>query len=626
MAGPDPSFAARLLSRHRGGYFTALKVLPGVAAGLCAGGSGLAYLALSLNAPPHIWHRIGVAYLFCSLLALCADNVLCNRQYRRVRAWLAGRPVDAMDALLRETVALPRLALRRLFLVGQGIVVAIALLAVLVPLVERPVDLVQLVIAAQVAVFVNVVAAYLATAQLARPLFNELFDELRGQGGDPLLPETELRANFLGRKILYVFTVLQALPFVLVVAFIGKRAGLGQNPLLLPVLAVAVASTALALLLTIWVSRSLSRPIRTMVAKMDAVASRDYSTRFVVYADDELGLLANAFNRMLLDLERYYGDLRQKNEELRRWSETLEQRVRERTRELEETKKIAIHNEKLAGLGTLLSGVGHELNNPISQILRNGTNLLRDLQPALQSLQQARRMIETEENGAAKENWLAEARRLNLDRRVPFMEQALQDISRGAERSLSLVRSLNVFSRSSGDAPARLRLRPLVDETLNLLSSDARAAGVRFLVDVPPDFEMMGFEDALLQVLLNLLANAALAMEGKGDVAVSARNEGPTAVLTVADEGPGVPEELQEKIFTPFFTTRRQGQGSGLGLAIVHGIVCEKHGGEVRVRNRTEGHGAIFEVRIPLDLGELYRKAGSADLPSGGGSAQPEHL
>ncbi|MEK6609176.1 MAG: ATP-binding protein [Myxococcota bacterium] len=358
-------------------------------------------------------------------------------------------------------------------------------------------------------------------------------------------------------------------------------------------------------------------------------AGRELRRKDELLSSQNEGMMAS-----MRDLQRRYEELQRARDELRAWSETLEARVAERGRQLEEARAIALHNEKLAALGTLLSGVGHELNNPLGQILRNAGNLGRDLKPVVESLASVQRILQS---GADAQRWLDDAARLRLERRLPLMEQAIHNIERGTARSIQLVRSLNAFSRSSSDPPRRVPLRALIDEAVTLLQADLSDHPVRFDVSVPADFEACVFEAPMLQVILNLAQNAvqamrvpsqhaAHAMDFDGTIAISARAEKDVVILAVADTGSGIPEEILPKIFTPFFTTRPPGQGTGLGLAIVQSIVCEKHCGEIHARNRAGEPGAIFEVRIPKNLDAIHARAVADAAAQGGTRAQPEHL
>jgi signal transduction histidine kinase len=142
-------------------------------------------------------------------------------------------------------------------------------------------------------------------------------------------------------------------------------------------------------------------------------------------------------------------------------------------------------------------------------------------------------------------------------------------------------------------------VREGLNDTLVMLSSKLRE-GIKvdldFAEDLPP---IQGYGSELNQVWTNLIDNAIAAMNSKGALELKAYQDEDWIVVEVADNGPGIPVEAQEKIFDPFFTTKAPGEGTGLGLNISHGIIVEKHGGQISVDSRP---GATrFTVKLPLE-------------------------
>ncbi|KAF5030530.1 Sensor protein ZraS [anaerobic digester metagenome] len=142
-----------------------------------------------------------------------------------------------------------------------------------------------------------------------------------------------------------------------------------------------------------------------------------------------------------------------------------------------------------------------------------------------------------------------------------------------------------------------MRLSELAARTLRLVSSQA-GSGVRLRADVPDDLVLAADASRLQEALLNLLLNAIQAVDGAGDVTLSARQENGQAAVTVADTGPGIPEAIQSRIFDPFHPTKAEGKGTGLGLSIVYGII-EKHAGTIAVDSAPR-RGASFVIHLPL--------------------------
>jgi signal transduction histidine kinase len=135
-----------------------------------------------------------------------------------------------------------------------------------------------------------------------------------------------------------------------------------------------------------------------------------------------------------------------------------------------------------------------------------------------------------------------------------------------------------------------------VEDTLGLLQH--RLRNVQIVKDVDPEARIRGFPGQIDQVLMNLLTNAAQAMGDRGGtIRVSGQSRDAQVLLTVSDDGPGIPADVLPRIFDPFFTTKDVGEGSGLGLSIVHGIV-ERHGGQIDVDSKP-GQGTTFTISFP---------------------------
>jgi PAS domain S-box-containing protein len=227
---------------------------------------------------------------------------------------------------------------------------------------------------------------------------------------------------------------------------------------------------------------------------------------------------------------------------------------------------------KLASLGTLASGIAHEINNPLAYVAT--------------SLEIVRRRVES--------GTFDDPSRRSLDGAL----DAAQD---GCRRVAEIVRGLKIFSRTDEDGTTRVDLAAVADSALAIASHEIsqRARLEREYRDAPP---VVGAESRLLQVVLNLVVNAAHAIEAGSriDHEIRVRIE-PTGdgrvLLAVSDTGSGIAAENVPKIFDPFFTTKAPGVGMGLGLSICHGIVRDL-GGEIRV-DTDEGRGTTFSVLLP---------------------------
>ena len=175
----------------------------------------------------------------------------------------------------------------------------------------------------------------------------------------------------------------------------------------------------------------------------------------------------------------------------------------------------------------------------------------------------------------------------------------LEEIGHGAGRIAQIVKALKGYSYMDQAPVQSVDVREGLNDTLVMLSSklkDGVEVELDFAADLP---RIQGYGSELNQVWTNLIDNAIGAMAGEGELALQAFQDGDWVVVEVADNGPGIPIDAQDKIFDPFFTTKAPGEGSGLGLNISHSIIVEKHGGQISVDSRP---GATrFSVRLPLE-------------------------
>jgi PAS domain S-box-containing protein len=243
--------------------------------------------------------------------------------------------------------------------------------------------------------------------------------------------------------------------------------------------------------------------------------------------------------------------------------------------------QIVRQSQKLESVGVLAAGVAHEVNNPLAFIQAN-----------LGSLQVMATVIER-----------------NLDRlpekdaeELAEIGEVLDDSLEGIARISRIVNRLRRFSRAPEDATGPVALNDVIEEAVRLARLDRHGAWevvTRLAPDLPP---IWGSRDALTQVLLNLLMNAAQAVTGRPDGRLDIESrvvEGDVVEVTVKDNGPGVPEAIRRHIFDAFFTTKPPDEGTGLGLAIAFDIARE-HGGRLELSEAT-GPGACFRLTLPVD-------------------------
>ncbi len=251
--------------------------------------------------------------------------------------------------------------------------------------------------------------------------------------------------------------------------------------------------------------------------------------------------------------------------------------------------------EKLASLGQLAAGVAHELNNPVTFV---GSNL-RQLKKYFERLVEHSQSLEQLIRQAGDEKLLQKVLDLRLAGKIDFVVEdcgeLLEQTVDGVERIRELVLGIKDFSRRDKEEMEEADLEEIIEKTLKIVHNELKykTRVEKEYASLPP---LRCHPRQLAQVFMNLLVNAAQAIDDKGTITISTARENGRIVVRVADTGHGMTPEEMEKIFEPFYTSR-QG-GTGLGLAISRDIVRE-HGGELTVES-APGRGSVFTVHLPV--------------------------
>jgi signal transduction histidine kinase len=244
----------------------------------------------------------------------------------------------------------------------------------------------------------------------------------------------------------------------------------------------------------------------------------------------------------------------------------------EAEREKGELQKQLIHADRLATIGQLAAGVAHELNEPLSNIL-----------------------------GFAQ-----------LARRHPGLPMnSARDLDKIVDASLyarEIIKKLLLFARQTPTFKGRVNLNDIVSEALGLFDHRFEKDGIELVRDFSPRLPTIVADGGQLkQVIVNLVVNAIQAMPGGGVLTVRTAADGAHLVCAVEDTGTGMTEEVLDRIFVPFFTTKDVDRGTGLGLPVAHGIVTS-HGGTIEAKS-SPGQGATFAIRLPVDTPSGNEKA-----------------
>jgi signal transduction histidine kinase len=256
-----------------------------------------------------------------------------------------------------------------------------------------------------------------------------------------------------------------------------------------------------------------------------------------------------------------------------------------------------VQTEKLASLGQLTAGIAHEIKNPLN-FVNNFSSVSVEL---IDELREALTRAHFDKKLRAEIGEIADMLQGNLDKVVQH-----------GKRADAIVKNMLLHSRQGSGEHRPVDINALVEESLNLAYHGARAEKQGFNIALERSFDPVAgevdlFPQEITRVLLNLISNGFYAatkrkVEANGGdyeptLAAATKNLGDRVEIRIRDNGTGIPPEVQEKMFNPFFTTKPAGEGTGLGLSISHDIIVKQHGGSIEVDTQ---RGAFTEFRIVL--------------------------
>ena len=311
-----------------------------------------------------------------------------------------------------------------------------------------------------------------------------------------------------------------------------------------------------------FIRKMIHNPIKKLNNATKEVANLNLDHKVDIHSRDELGNLAHSFNKMT-------DQLKEANEAVQNWSSQLENRVKEKTQELEKTQSQLISAERMASMGELSAMVAHEINNPLSGILsyaKVSSKLLN------------------------RENINAEI--------LESIKHNLTFISNETKRCGNIVKSLLVFARKTSGDFKEEHLNIIIDNSIKVIDHSVEMQELMLVKELDQENDVIQCDaGGIQQVLVALIVNAIEATPRGGKITIKTdyQSEKDRIRIMVTDDGKGIPDDVLPHIFEPLFSTKAK--STGLGLSLVHGIV-EQHAGVIDVKSKVD-EGTTFAIILP---------------------------
>ncbi|MEO9871279.1 sensor histidine kinase [Ekhidna sp.] len=339
----------------------------------------------------------------------------------------------------------------------------------------------------------------------------------------------------------------------------------------------------------------------------------------LIGAQDELNLAYKKLQNSEVEIRELADKQLQDNEKLFLAEKKLQSLLENEQNSREELSKALdslkgaqsqlVHSEKMASLGQLTAGIAHEINNPINFISSGMVSLKMSIEAMREIAEEYTRIDDGEDAKEVLDSVRELKEEHEYDEIVDELDDLINDVNYGVSRTIEIVKGLRVFSRLDEEEAKNANVNENIDATLTLLRNKTKG---KIEITKHYDESMNDIEcypGQLNQVFMNILNNGVQAMpDDKKDAEITIYTEeaDDSVMIRLKDNGVGIPDEIKNRIWEPFFTTKEVGVGTGLGMSITYGII-EKHGGKIELSSEV-GKGTEFVITLPKKITPIKKK------------------